>query len=205
MVYIVGIGPGEENLLSNKSIDIIKKADIVIGGDRQLEILQKLNISPKSTLSLSEGLKKAVDTIDNNPRANIVVLASGDPTLYGIADYIKKNIDENKIEIIPAISSISYAFSRFKQNMNDVYITSSHGRKPDFDFIFLHKKIAMVTDEKIGPYEIYLESIKRKKRYRYFIGENLSYEEEKLYVYDMEVKKKNYGLCVLIMIELEEI
>ena len=45
--------------------------------------------------------------------------------------------------------------------MNDVYITSSHGKIPDFDYILSHKKVCMVTDSKIGPHEICREIQKR--------------------------------------------
>lgn len=64
--------------------------------------------------------------------------------------------------------------------MNDVYITSSHGKVPNFDYILSHKKVCMVTDDKIGPHEISREIQKRNLNKVIIVGENLSYEDEKI-------------------------
>ena len=64
--------------------------------------------------------------------------------------------------------------------MNDVYITSSHGKIPDFDYILSHKKVCMVTDSKIGPHEICREIQKRNLEKTVVVGENLSYANERI-------------------------
>lgn len=45
--------------------------------------------------------------------------------------------------------------------MNDIYLTSSHNRSPDFDWLLAHERIGMVTDSKIGPKEIAAEILQR--------------------------------------------
>lgn len=211
MVYVVGIGPGDEKYMTVSAVELVGESDIIVGGDRQLEtaksILTDFGIKEDSfpmLVSIKNGISRAIEIIGEMQDRNIVVLASGDPTLYGIADYIIRNT-ELDVYVEPGISSISYAFSRFGKNMNDVYITSSHGRNPDFDFLFCHKKIAMVTDSKIGPFEIYLEAEKRGKRYNYYIGENLSYTNERVYRFSSgeaeKMREINFEMCVLIMIE----
>ena len=64
--------------------------------------------------------------------------------------------------------------------MNDVYITSSHGKTPDFDKLLGYSKVAMVTDQLIGPPEIAREILIRRLRKTLWVGENLSYPSEKI-------------------------
>ncbi len=45
--------------------------------------------------------------------------------------------------------------------MNDAYLTSSHAKAPNFDLIMSLSKVFMVTDQKVGPYEIAQEAVKR--------------------------------------------
>ncbi len=152
MIYVVGIGPGEEELRTIKASRIIDEAEIIIGGKRNLETIK--NCKAKRYY-ISADLEKMKTFILENLEKKILVLASGDPSLYGIGDYILRELSSHtEIEIISGISSIQYAFSAFKINMNNVYITSSHAREVDFDFLFAHDKFAMLTDQKIGPREV---------------------------------------------------
>ena len=61
-----------------------------------------------------------------------------------------------------------------------LYITSSHGKIPDFDYILSHKKVCMVTDSKIGPHEICREIQNRNLKKTVVVGENLSYANERI-------------------------
>ena len=86
--------------------------------------------------------------------------------------------------------------------MNDVYISSSHGREPDYDFILMHKKIAMVTDKNIGPYEIAQEIKNRNMLYDMYIGENLSYPNERLEITNSnDIKNRDYKMSLVILIK----
>ena len=170
-----------------------------------------------------------MDQINRNPDKDIVVLASGDPSIYGIADYINRHMPGRKalgdeydvrpnqgfhmykggqdmaskdLVIVPGISSIQYAFSVFQIPMNDIYITSSHGRQPDYDFIFVHDKVAILTDSKIGPRQIAQEVKVRALDYSFYVGENLSYPDQRLTVGSADdiLDRDDYDMCLVIMI-----
>ncbi len=64
--------------------------------------------------------------------------------------------------------------------MNDLYITSSHGKTPDFDYVLSHKKVCMVTDKIIGPKEICKQILDRNGEKTIVVGENLSYDNERI-------------------------
>lgn len=225
MVYVVGVGPGSGLYLTRAAEKIIDKAQLLIGGTRNIEFIRtSLGLKEgQDTFVLGSDLASMMDQIEKNLDKDIVVLASGDPSIYGIADYINRTMsrqedpatETNRIPsqrdsiqgkenlvIVPGISSIQYAFSVFKIPMNDLYITSSHGRQPDYDFIFMHDKLALVTDSKIGPRQIAQEVKDRGLDYSFYVGENLSYHNQRLTVGSADdiLARDSYGMCLVILI-----
>ena len=225
MVYVVGVGPGSGLYLTRAAEEIIDKAQLLIGGTRNIEFIRtSLGLKEgQDTFVLGSDLASMMDQIEKNLDKDIVVLASGDPSIYGIADYINRTMSrqedqatetnripsqmdsiqgEENLVIVPGISSIQYAFSVFKIPMNDLYITSSHGRQPDYDFIFMHDKLALVTDSKIGPRQIAQEVKNRGLDYSFYVGENLSYHNQRLTVGSADdiLARDSYGMCLVILI-----
>ncbi|WP_304195861.1 cobalt-precorrin-7 (C(5))-methyltransferase [Peptostreptococcus stomatis] len=225
MVYVVGVGPGSGLYLTRAAEEIIDKAQLLIGGTRNIEFIRtSLGLKDgQDTFVLGSDLASMMDQIEKNLDKDIVVLASGDPSIYGIADYINRTMSrqedqatetnripsqmdsiqgEENLVIVPGISSIQYAFSVFKIPMNDLYITSSHGRQPDYDFIFMHDKLALVTDSKIGPRQIAQEVKDRGLDYSFYVGENLSYHNQRLTVGSADdiLARDSYGMCLVILI-----
>ena len=177
MINIIGLGPGEFDYITKMGEKLIYSSDILIGGKRNLESIE--NFSGEKIV-LGNNLKEILDFIKNNIHKNISVIASGDPSIYGIGKYLSNNIEHENLNIVSGISSLHYIFSKIFVDMNDVYITSSHGKIPDFDYILSHKKVCMVTDSKIGPHEICREIQKRNLEKTVVVGENLSYENERI-------------------------
>ena len=177
MINIIGLGPGEFDYITKMGEKLIYSSDILIGGKRNLESIE--NFSGEKIV-LGNNLKEILDFIKNNLHKNISVIASGDPSIYGIGKYLSNNIEHESLNIVSGISSLQYIFSKIFVDMNDVYITSSHGKIPDFDYILSHKKVCMVTDSKIGPHEICREIQKRNLDKIVVVGENLSYANERI-------------------------
>lgn len=200
MLNVVGIGPGNKDYITEIGKKIILNSDILIGGKRNLEIFDEFD---GEKIVLGSNLVEIKDYINENIYKNITVIASGDPSVYGIGKYLSKNVDNNKMEIISGISSMQYMFSKIKIDMNDLYITSSHGREPDFDYLLSHEKVCMVTDSKIGPREIANEIIKRDLKKIMAVGENLSYDSERIIVGKPEyiLKNEKYDMNIVVIID----
>ncbi|MEG1311107.1 MAG: cobalt-precorrin-7 (C(5))-methyltransferase [Romboutsia sp.] len=177
MINIIGLGPGNEGYITKLGENLISNSDILIGGKRNLETVKTFK---GEMIEMASNLKEILDYINNNSDKQISIIASGDPLIYGIGRYLSKNIDNKNLNIVSGISSLQYIFSKIYIDMNDLYITSSHGKVPDFDYILSHKKVCMVTDDKIGPKEISREIIKRNLERTVVVGENLSYDNEKI-------------------------
>ncbi|MDO4792811.1 MAG: precorrin-6y C5,15-methyltransferase (decarboxylating) subunit CbiE [Filifactor alocis] len=201
MICVVGMGPGTSRFITEGARLKLEKADHIIGHARHKKDMEPvLGRSVDEYVSLQELKTYLLERADEE----VVVLASGDPCVYGIAEYLTKFASQEglEIEVINGISSIQYLFAKIGLSMNEVYLTSSHGKNPDFDLMASLSKVGMVTDEKIGPFEIAQEMLKRGKNKRMYIGENLAYERERITVcLADEVECRAYGMNVTIMIE----
>ncbi|MBC1626908.1 cobalt-precorrin-7 (C(5))-methyltransferase [Listeria welshimeri] len=196
MITIVGIGPGDTNLLINEARQALSSADTVYGSNRQFQEIANLTTATPILLP-----RKLAD-LTNIPHQdkNMVILASGDPLLYGIGNWAIANFSED-IRVIPGISAIQMMFHKIKLPMNDCFITSSHGKTPNFDFLLQHEKVAMVTDTIIGPYEIAAEILKRNLNKIIFIGENLSAKEERIHKLRPAEVAEKYDMNVVVIVD----
>lgn len=181
MIYIVGIGTGfgDYSDITLRAVQIIRDSEIIVGSKRQVELAKKYN--QNANIVKYEKITDIIKILKENTDRTISVLASGNPSLYGIADFIIKNMRPfEDIQIISGISSVEYLFSKLKITMNDLYITSFHGRKLDEEMILKSKKTAFFTDNKTRLYDIAQIYLKNKLNPQFIIGENLSYPKEKI-------------------------
>ena len=199
MITVVGLGPGNPIYLTIKGFSYLECADIIIGSSRQLQEVPATNkaikkLLPKQLDELQAYLQRYIEK-------EIVLLASGDPLLYGIGKWVLERFPSRKVNIISGISSIQYVCAKAGIAMNDLYICSSHGKEPDFDFLLAHSKVAMVTDQKIGPYEIAAEISKRNLRKKMIIGENVSYSDEAIHNVSPNEVKQHYNMNVVVIVD----
>lgn len=199
MIYVIGIGPGAPSYGLLGSEEIYQKADYILGSERHLEILpaayqEKGVVPPKKLAELAQ-------LIESYPEdASILYLASGDPLIYGLGKWLSEKF-KGRVVVQPGISSFQYLASRVFLPMNDAYLTSSHAKIPDFDFLLSLPKVFIVTDKKIGPYEIAQEVMKRGLKKVLIIGENLSYEDEKIEILaEDQVIDRQYEMNVVVIL-----
>ena len=199
MIYVIGIGPGAPSYGLLGSEEIYQKADYILGSERHLEILpaayQERGVVPPTKLA------ELAQLIESYPEdATILYLASGDPLIYGLGKWLSEKF-KGRVVVQPGISSFQYLASKVFLPMNDAYLTSSHAKIPDFDFLLSLPKVFMVTDKKIGPYEIAQEVMKRGLKKVLIIGENLSYEDEKIDILaEDQVIDRQYEMNVVVIL-----
>ena len=200
MINVIGLGPGNTDYITKLGEKLIQNSDVVIGGKRNLESIVDFE---GEKIEISSNLKEIVEYINNNTHKQISVIASGDPLIYGIGRYLSKNIDKEDLNIVSGISSLQYIFSKVHIDMNDLYITSSHGKTPDFDYVLSHKKVCMVTDKIIGPKEICKQILDRNLEKTIVVGENLSYDNERITIGSPEdiLKLEDFDMCVVVILD----
>ena len=197
MISVIGMGPGDARLRTQAAQALIAQADILVGWARLLADFPDFQGEKRVLNADIDGL---IDWLQSKTEQNIVVLASGDPLVFGIGKRITERLPKQSCQIISGISSIQYLFSRVQLDMNDLYITSSHGKQPDFDFIFQHDKVAMVTDKVIGPFQIAQEIQQRGLSRTLIVGENLSYPDERLHFLQPEQVQPDYDMNVVVIL-----
>lgn len=200
MITVVGIGPGgTRDYLFGKAQAAIEAADLIIGSERQLEIIPE-NKKQKTQL-LPRKLNDLAVFLNDHQKDELVILASGDPLTYGIGKWLLNRFSAENLLILPGISSLQYLFNRINIPMEDCFITSSHGKSPDFPLIFKLPKVGMVTDKTTGPYQLAQEALKRGNDPIFYIGENLSYTDEKIRCYKAsEVPNEDYQMNAVVII-----
>lgn len=204
-VYVLGIGPGNKDYLLKKTEKIIEKMDVLIGGNRALENFAEQKAKKiKITLPLVK-IKNYI--LANYEKKKIAVLVSGDPGLYSLLNYLKREINIDILEVIPGISSLQLAASRIQISWNDMRITSLHGKDNKEELLVLLKKEAKVgffTDNKFPPAKIAEYLLKNKiKDKTICVFENLSYADENITVGSAEeIKKLSFSkLTVMIILD----
>ena len=142
MVYIVGAGPGDPELITVKGQKLLSAADVVIyaGSLVNPELLKICKADAEIYNSAEMTLDEVIKVIQNaeSKNKNTVRLHTGDPSIYGA---IQEQIDEleNKkivFEIIPGVSSFLAAAATLKREYTlpgvtqSVIITRCGGRTP---------------------------------------------------------------------------
>jgi cobalt-precorrin-7 (C5)-methyltransferase len=86
--------------------------------------------------------------------------------------------------------------------MNEMWLTSSHGREVNFDALASHLKVAMVTDKRCGPKQIATELVARGKGYRWMvIGENLAQDNERIHWLPVSAVANDYEMNTVVILD----
>ncbi|MEG1482283.1 precorrin-4 C(11)-methyltransferase [Clostridium sp.] len=129
MVYFIGAGPGDVDLITVKGRDTLSKADIVIyaGSLVAKEHMDFCKEGVEIYNSASMTLDEVIEVIKNNKDKLIVRLHTGDPSIYGA---IKEQMDELdkfglEYKVIPGVSSFVAAASSIKKEFTLPSVTQT--------------------------------------------------------------------------------
>ena len=204
-INVVGLGPGNIKYLSNAGIDCIKEAEIVIGSTRQLSDLKTI-ISEKQEIYILGKLSELIDYLKENIERKITIIVSGDTGYYSLVPYLSKNLTKDILNIIPNISSYQYLFSKIGENWQNFRLASVHGREFDYIKNIDDEDIAglvLLTDDIQNPYEVSKNLYNSGVRnLTVIVGENLSYDNEKITILEIEDYEKlnrKFDMNVLIL------
>jgi len=146
-ILVVGIPPNGPDGLSPGVLARIQGAEILCGGDRQLALFPGIG---KERWPIQKNLDRFVQQVQAGAGARaIVVLASGDPLLFGIGAHLRKHFPAEQLEFIPHVSAIQEAFARIGEPWDDAVCVSVHARPIEsaIGAVWAHHKVAVLTDE----------------------------------------------------------
>ena len=204
-INVVGLGPGNIKYLSTAGIDCIKEAEILIGSTRQLSDLKTV-ISEKQEIYTLGKLNELIGYLKENIERKITIIVSGDTGYYSLVPYLSKNLSKDILNIIPNISSYQYLFSKIGENWQNFRLASVHGREFDYIKNIDDEDIAglvLLTDDIQNPYEVSKNLYNSGVRnLTVIVGENLSYDNEKITILEIEDYEKlnrKFDMNVLIL------
>ena len=204
-INVVGLGPGNIKYLSTSGIECIKEAEIIVGSTRQLSDLKTI-ISEKQEIYILGKLTELIAYLKENIERKITIIVSGDTGYYSLVPYLSKNLSKDILNIVPNISSYQYLFSKLGENWQNFRLASVHGREFDYVKNIDDKDIAglvLLTDDIQNPYEVsknlYNNGI---RNLTVIVGENLSYDNEKITILEIEDYEKlnrKFDMNVLVL------
>lgn len=182
MIHVIGMGVRGRESLGKEALALIDKASLLVGGKRHLDEFPEAKAEKVLIKGGLEGVATRIGGLKKNGRA--VVLATGDPLLYGIASFIIKRFGKRRVNIIPNVSTVQEAFARIKEDANGVKVLSAHGRggvESLADEILGNDKTAVFTDDANTPAAIAKALIGKSARgYRAFVVESIGAKGERV-------------------------
>lgn len=145
-LWVVGCGADGPESLSPRARAAVETAEVLYGGARLLELFDPR--PGQVRVVIDRRLDALVRHLKTHREARRVVLASGDPNFFGIAEVLYRAGFRDEMTVEPNVSSVQWLFARIRESWHDVYFASCHGRPADdlVEWVREHPKVAVLTD-----------------------------------------------------------
>lgn len=186
-IYIIGIGPGSSEYLTKKAVDTVKTSDYTVGSTRAIDLFDDVN--NKIAFNVKDLLDKLEKGVDLAIEGNIVsILSTGDPGFSGVLNTVlrianEKNFPEEKIEVIPGISSLQLAAARNHIQWDNANVMTFHGRENIEDILKVinnGKTTIALPSKKVRDMAQFLLDNGVDEHREVVVCERLSYDDEKI-------------------------
>lgn len=186
-IYIIGIGPGSSEYLTKKAVDTVKTSDYTVGSTRAIDLFDDVNNKIAFNVKdLLDKLEKGVDlAIEGN---TVSILSTGDPGFSGVLNTVlrianEKNFPEEKVEVIPGISSLQLAAARNHIQWDNANVMTFHGRENIEDILKVinnGKTTIALPSKKVRDMAQFLLDNGVDEHREVVVCERLSYDDEKI-------------------------
>lgn len=204
-VNIVGIGPGNPELLTGAAIKAIKESNILIGDKRMLAAFAEADKKIYDTIKTADIVEIAASA---NPEKDVLaVLVSGDVGFFSLAKTISGKLPDCECVRYCGISSLVYFAAKLQLSWDDAKIVSMHGRKQNLvAAVAENKKVFSLTGGEHTPQMLCAQLCEHGlDDVQVYVGENLSYPEEKITVGTAaEISKQNFPSLSVMMVINEQ-
>ena len=116
--------------LSQTALDHLQQAQLVIGGQRTLQLFAAQIDPTAEQRDLSGALSQVPEWIRSAQAADqrVVVLATGDPLCHGIAAYLASRLCIEALDVLPNVSTLQLACARLGLPWQDMKFASVHSK-----------------------------------------------------------------------------
>lgn len=199
-VNIIGIGPGNPELLTVQALKAIEDSNVLIGDNRMLSAFgnDKRVFDTIKTSEIVEICKK-VDAKQDT----VAILVSGDIGFFSLAKTISGKLPDCDCHRYCGISSLVYFAQQLQMSWDDAKIISMHGRKQNLvSAVAQHSKVFSLTGGDHSPDLLCKQLCEHgMSDVEVYVGENLSYPQEKI-THDTaeEISKLQFPSLAVMMI-----
>ena len=179
-VNIIGIGPGNPDLLTGAARQAIAESNILIGDKRMLSAFADDSKTVYDTIKTSAIAEIAAKA---DPAKDVLaVLVSGDVGFFSLAKTISGKLPGCECVRYCGISSLVYFASKLQLSWDDAKIVSMHGRDQNLvAAVAQNKKVFSLTGGEHSPQALCKQLCEHGMgQVTVYVGENLSYPEEKI-------------------------
>ena len=202
IAYLVGIGMGTPDHLTDEARAAFEKADCILGSGRMLD---SFKTTRKPLFDAYDPAKMLTYVQEHPEHRTIAVALSGDVGFYSGARRLISTFGNAGIrtELITGISSVTYFCSRLQIPWEDVKLMSIHGRREN---LIAAVRTHFRTFTLLGGRDNVASLCEKLEKYGFenvklYIGERLHYPEERITEgTPAELKEKAFdSLCVAII------
>lgn len=122
MIVVVGIGADGMPGLGEASRTELRRAAIIYGSQRQLDLLDDTVPAPRR--QWPSPMLPALQTLLDEHTGDVHVVASGDPLLHGIGGTLIRLHGRDNVHVLPHVSSVTLACARMGWNVHDTEVIS---------------------------------------------------------------------------------
>lgn len=122
MIIVVGIGADGMDGLGESSRAELQSAAIIYGSQRQLDLLDGTVPAPRR--QWPSPMLPALESLLDEHRGDVHVVASGDPLLHGIGGTLIRLHGRDNVKVLPHVSSVTLACARMGWNVHDTEVIS---------------------------------------------------------------------------------
>ena len=179
-VNIIGIGPGNPDLLTGAARQAIAESNVLIGDKRMLSAFADDSKTVYDTIKTSAIAEIAAKA---DPAKDVLaVLVSGDVGFFSLAKTISGKLPDCECVRYCGISSLVYFASKLQLSWDDAKIVSMHGRDQNLvAAVAQNKKVFSLTGGEHSPQALCKQLCEHGMgQVTVYVGENLSYPEEKI-------------------------
>ena len=139
---VVGMGDDGPDGLAPAARAVVERARVVVGGRRHLDLLGP---GEHERIPWPRPFSALDDTLERLRGRTVCVLATGDPTCYGVGSILADRFGLEAVRIVPAPSAFSLACARLGWAAQGVQTLSLHGRPPALLHPFIQPGVRLLA------------------------------------------------------------
>ena len=109
MIYVVGLGPGKKDQMTQRAIDALEKCDVIIGYKGYIELIREHFEGRKELIAspMKGEAARCQDALERSLAGQKVgLVSSGDPGVYGMAGIMLETAaGKTEVEVVPGMTA----------------------------------------------------------------------------------------------------